>query len=145
MNVNRQNNRCVTPPIGSFGNRPIGRPVGRPGGQGNCGPNPVLCPEVCAPCPDNTTICQDGCNVCVETCNSCPDVCNPCSDNTSSGVVISGCVNECNKETVLQSMPLAMAYVPWQSYGNLYPLSQAVRQGTIFRDLDFEFMGRRCN
>ena len=142
MNLNRQNNRCGTPPMVSCGNRPIGRPVGRPG---VCVPNPIPCPEVCSPCPNNTTICKDECSGCIDECNSCADICNSCSDNTSSGVVISGCINACNKETVLQGMPLAMAYVPWQSYDNLYPLSQAVRQGTIFRDLDFEFMGRRCN
>ena len=75
----------------------------------------------------------------------CVDDCNPCTDNSSSGGVIFGSVNACNKETQLQGLALAMAYVPWQPYDNLYPLSQAVRQGTIFRDLDFEFMGRRCN
>ena len=145
MNPNRQKNRCGTPIITPFGNRPMGRPVGRPGGAGVCGPTPMPCPEVCAPCPDNTTICQEGCNTCAEDCDTCSSVCNSCSDNSSSGVIISGCGNACDKESSLQGMALAMAYVPWQPYTNLYSLSQALRQGTIFRDLDFEFLGRRCN
>ncbi len=143
MNSNRQNNRCITPPMTPFGNRPMGRPIGRP-----CAPVPMPCPEVCSPCVDNPPTCSENCNVCVEDCNECDDGCNACSDNASSGVVISGCsgcVSTCNKETVLQNMALAMAYVPWQPYENLYSLSQALRNGTIFRDLDFEFMGRRCN
>ena len=70
-----------------------------------------------------------------------------CSDVASGGIIIgSGCGNQgCDKETVLSGMPIAMAYVPWQSYGNIYPLQQALRNGTMFRELDLEFAGRRCN
>ena len=142
MNVNRQNNRCVvTPPMPPCGNRPIGRPIQRPGGT-----IPMPCPEICTPCSNITTICQDGCNVCVEECNVCDNVCDSCSDNnTTIGGVIFGSRNACNKETSLQGLALAMAYVPWQPYENLYPISQALRCGTLFRDLDFDFKGRRCN
>ena len=97
---------------------------------------------------DTASTCSENCNSCVEDCNVCNDGCNECFDNTSSGVVISGCsgcLDTCNKETVLQNMALAMAYVPWQPYENLYSLSQALRSGTIFRDLDLDFKGRRCN
>ncbi|MBO5353571.1 MAG: spore coat associated protein CotJA [Lachnospiraceae bacterium] len=38
-----------------------------------------------------------------------------------------------------------MAYVPWQCYGNLYSLPQALKNGTLFRELDLEFAARRCN
>lgn len=141
MNSNRQNNRCITPPMPPFSNRPMGRPIGRPGGMGGCAPVPMPCPEVCNPCIDTISTCSENCNACVEDCND-------CFDNTNSGVVISGCsdcVSTCNKETVLQNMSLAMAYVPWQPYENLYSLSQALRSGTIFRDLDLDFKGRRCN
>lgn len=148
MNSNRQNNRCITPPMPPFSNRLMGRPMGRPGGVGGCAPVPMPCPEVCSPCTDTISTCSENCNACVEECNVCNDGCNDCFDNTNSGVAISGClgcVNTCNKETVLQNMALAMAYVPWQTYENLYPLSQALRSGTIFRDLDLDFKGRRCN
>lgn len=151
MNLNRQNNRCVTPPMPPFGNRPAGRPGqgGRPGaGMPNCMPCPEPgnpCSEICVPCSENTNVCQEECQICVEACLPCEDSCNPCSDNNSSSGVISGVINACNKESVLQGMALAMAYVPWQPYDNLYSLSQGLRRGTIFRDLDFDFMGRRCN
>ena len=150
MNSNRQNNRCIIPPMPPFSNRPMGCPIGRPSGVGGCAPVPMPCPEVCNPCSDNTPTCPENCNPCVEDCsvNVCNDGCNDCFDNTSSGVVISGCsgcVSTCNKETVLQNMALAMAYVPWQPYENLYSLSQALRSGTIFRDLELDFKGRRCN
>ncbi|MBR6643352.1 MAG: spore coat associated protein CotJA [Lachnospiraceae bacterium] len=38
-----------------------------------------------------------------------------------------------------------MAYVPWQSYGNLCPMPQALRIGTLFQELNLDFAGRRCN
>ena len=44
----------------------------------------------------------------------------------------------------LQGMPLAMAYVPWQQFCNLYDEHEAFHDGTIFKDLDLDFYGRRC-
>lgn len=40
----------------------------------------------------------------------------------------------CNQE-------LAMAYVPWQQFGNLYEPDQALRNGTVFQDLNKPFHG----
>ena len=40
-----------------------------------------------------------------------------------------------------QKMVLAMAYVPWQRWGNLYDLDQALMAGTIFADLNKPFRG----
>lgn len=40
---------------------------------------------------------------------------------------------------------LAMAYVPWQSWKNLYEICEGFSTGTIFKELDLEFYGRRCN
>lgn len=69
-----------------------------------------------------------------------------CSDVAAGGILIGGCADPgCNKETTLSGMPIAMAYVPWQSYGNIYPLSQALRNGTMFQELNLDFAGRRCN
>jgi hypothetical protein len=45
----------------------------------------------------------------------------------------------------LASMPLAMAYVPWQCFQNLYNCKEAFKHGTIFKELDLDFYGRRCN
>ena len=61
------------------------------------------------------------------------------------GIIIGSGSQDCNRENVLSGLPIAMAYVPWQSYGNIYPLPQALRNGTMFRELDLEFAGRRCN
>ena len=44
----------------------------------------------------------------------------------------------------IDSLPLAMAYVPWQHRGNLYKPEEGLRQGTVFADLDKPFTGRRC-
>ncbi|MEE1313812.1 MAG: spore coat associated protein CotJA [Lachnospiraceae bacterium] len=57
-------------------------------------------------------------------------------------------MQECQKysqrrrPTPLEGLPLAMAYVPWQQWGNLYSPEKGFHQGTIFQDLDFPFNGR---
>lgn len=40
---------------------------------------------------------------------------------------------------------LAMAYVPWQTWRKLYEVCEGFKAGTIFKELDLEFYGRRCN
>ena len=42
--------------------------------------------------------------------------------------------------------PIAMAYVPWQKWENIYEPCKGLEHGTIFRDLDKPFMwrGGRC-
>ena len=40
---------------------------------------------------------------------------------------------------------LAMAYVPWQNWKKLYEVCEGFSAGTIFKELDLEFYGRRCN
>ncbi len=50
--------------------------------------------------------------------------------------------------TCEQDMPgkaLAMAYVPWQTWRKLYEICEGFKAGTIFKELDLEFAGRRCN
>lgn len=39
--------------------------------------------------------------------------------------------------------PIAMAYVPWQKFHNLYEPERALCRGTMFQDLDLEFLGKR--
>lgn len=41
----------------------------------------------------------------------------------------------------LGSMPLAMAYVPWQEWRNIYEAEKALCRGTIFEELDKPFCG----
>jgi len=80
-------------------------------------------------------------------CNAVPaqqTVC--CNDTVAGGIIVGGCAEAaCNKETTLSGYPIAMAYVPWQDYGNIYPLQQALRNGTMFQELNLDFAGRRCN
>lgn len=40
-----------------------------------------------------------------------------------------------------KDFPIAMAYVPWQTWGNLYEPCEALSQGTIFRELNLKFCG----
>lgn len=37
---------------------------------------------------------------------------------------------------------LAMAYVPWQTWRDIYEVEKALEHGTIFRELDMPFLGR---
>ena len=41
----------------------------------------------------------------------------------------------------LRDYPVGMVYAPLQEFRNLYDLDSALRQGTIFRELDLPFMG----
>ncbi|MBP3370772.1 MAG: spore coat associated protein CotJA [Clostridia bacterium] len=54
-----------------------------------------------------------------------------------------GNTHEIHETWGLASHPLASVYAPLQSFGNLYDLDTALRQGTIFTELDLPFMGRR--
>lgn len=44
--------------------------------------------------------------------------------------------------TPLDQLPLAMAYVPMQKFGETYDGLRALERGTIFPDLDLPFCGR---
>ncbi len=41
----------------------------------------------------------------------------------------------------IESMPLAMAYVPWQKWQNIYEAEKGFCNGTIFQDLNLPFYG----
>lgn len=43
-----------------------------------------------------------------------------------------------------EDMTLAMAYVKWQKWQNLYKPDEGFCKGTIFEELDLPFYGRRC-
>ena len=53
--------------------------------------------------------------------------------------------SESNKHSAtcdcLDSLPLAMAYVPFQKWRSTYPLEKALERGTLFPDLDLPFKG----
>lgn len=51
-----------------------------------------------------------------------------------------------NQYDAMQGMPLAMAYVPWQTWQNVSDGARGLAQGTIFDELlfPFEYAGRGC-
>ena len=52
----------------------------------------------------------------------------------------SSCSCKQEKEVLkLDSMPLAMAYVPWQEWRSLYEVEKGFRCGTIFAELNLPF------
>lgn len=45
------------------------------------------------------------------------------------------------KKDDFENMPLAMAYVPWQKWQNIYDAEKGFCNGTIFQDLNLPFYG----
>ena len=45
----------------------------------------------------------------------------------------------------LAGMALVMAYIPWQDYKDIDSEADGWKNGTIFCQLDFDFMARGCN
>lgn len=50
--------------------------------------------------------------------------------------------SECCMYDSLNNLPIAMAYVPWQEFKDLYPAEKALCRGTIFEELDKPFLGK---
>ena len=46
-----------------------------------------------------------------------------------------------NSRDFLDDMPLAMAYVPWQKWQNIYDAEKGFHHGTIFQELHLPFEG----
>ncbi|MDO4522259.1 MAG: spore coat associated protein CotJA [Eubacteriales bacterium] len=59
---------------------------------------------------------------------------NSCQYNSANGV---------NGTETLGSLPIAMAYVPWQRFHQTLELGRALKVGTIFPELHQPFCGRR--
>lgn len=49
--------------------------------------------------------------------------------------------NYCTHD-LLKGLPIAMAYVPWQEFKDLYPAEKGLCRGTIFEELDKPFSGK---
>ena len=69
----------------------------------------------------------EGCDVCGETRMQHHRQCDDCS----------------RKQDKIMGMPLAMGYVPWQTFECTYEPMQGLHAGTIFPELDKPFYGRR--
>ena len=60
--------------------------------------------------------------------------------NTSDCTRRSGCEDRAEYDE-LNGMPIAMAYVPWQEWQNIYEAEKGFHQGTIFEELNKPFTG----
>ncbi len=100
-----------------------------------CAPRP--CPPDCdCDCPRQPRPCQPDCVVVIE--RDCDCGCEKPEKDDDCGCKPS-------KHDPVSGMPLAMAYVPWQDYKDIYPEDESWCNGTIFAQLDLEFVCRRCN
>ena len=45
----------------------------------------------------------------------------------------------------IDQFPVGMAYVPWQEFKDLYDPHQGLARGTLFKELDYPFYGKRGN
>lgn len=54
---------------------------------------------------------------------------------------------DCHRHDEMEKLgcnfPVVMSYVPWQQWGELYDAEYGLKQGTIFKDLNFIFCGER--
>ena len=53
----------------------------------------------------------------------------------------SACCEDRAEYDELNGMPIAMAYVPWQEWQNIYEAEKGFHQGTIFEELNKPFNG----
>ena len=60
--------------------------------------------------------------------------------------IITSCHEEsapkCCHHDPLSELPLAMAYIPWQEWKDIYSADKALCRGTIFEELDKPFSGK---
>lgn len=71
--------------------------------------------------------------------------CTPSSDfNPGSGEPRSctNCADACSRQDPLHALPIAMAYVPWQTWRQIYEAETGFLKGTIFQELDKPFFGK---
>ncbi|MCI8865847.1 MAG: spore coat associated protein CotJA [Lachnospiraceae bacterium] len=55
-----------------------------------------------------------------------------------------GASGSLNPDRDIRQMPIGMGYVPWQKWGQTYPIDKGFSRGTIFPDLDLPFAMGRC-
>lgn len=76
-------------------------------------------------------------------CGAAPAPASERSCGCSRDEIDEGCMPSNNDP--ISGMRLAMAYVPWQDFRNIYSEEEGWCRGTIFAQLDLEFLARRCN
>ena len=88
-----------------------------------------------------------GCGNNNNSCNSNSCMANNDGRNPSMSAPVyrerSGCSD---RDDALDGMPIAMAYVQWQSGRHIYEAGKGFHRGTIFEELDLPFKGKGgCN
>lgn len=144
------------------GNRPGGvRPgSGRPGGMRPCGPGngrpcggrPGMRPNMrpgMRPYGDGPRSTEFGDDADLHSEWNCKSRVINTSDGRSmvmgcEGQTMSGCHMNDPMERLGDAFPPVMAFVPWQQWGDLYEPDCGLKQGTIFKDLNYIFCGTRC-
>lgn len=124
------NNGCRPMPMNNNNRRPEPVPQSR-GGQQNCPAEACEC-KTPQPCEKEQQTRQCGASESRK-----PD-CNVPKCEASEHC-------KCRYD-VLEDLPIAMAYVPWQRWQNVCEPCKAIKMGTIFEDLCKPFLGRGgCN
>ena len=82
--------------------------------------------------------CQSG-----HSCNCRRPVPEPCSHPVSQKIQPVPAKPDCGCgiKDPLEDLPIAMAYVPWQRWGDIYEPCKALARGTLFAALDKPFKG----
>lgn len=109
----------------------------------NCGCNETQPNQSCGcSCPE--IVPNPGCNsVCPEIQQNNCCTCNEVQNNPGCGC--ESIASACRPEPTLNEFPIGMAYVPIQQWRRLYDKCAAFRHGTLFQELNLDFLGRRCN
>ena len=71
----------------------------------------------------------------------------PCNQTAVPYTPAGNCSQPMPQRKDCEDMVVAMAYVPWQQWGNVYTVEEAYSKGTLFPDLDKPFLaggGYRC-
>lgn len=71
-------------------------------------------------------------------------VCQVSSEKDSHRCDEKNCRRHDDMEKLGCDFPLVMAYVPWQQWGDMYDAEYGLKQGTVFKDLNYIFCGERC-
>lgn len=64
------------------------------------------------------------------------------TSNCSRSNASKDCFCERRKSDSLMGLPVAMAYVPWQHFHDVYEPDKALSYGTIFPELNKPFFGK---
>lgn len=54
------------------------------------------------------------------------------------------CMPPSKMDSFPDNFPVGMAYVPWQTWNQVYDFDKALQRGTLFPELDKPFIGRRA-